>query len=74
METPQTYRQRAEAAERAAEVAADVAVKRMLNAAALRWRQLGEIAQRNDWTVGLVWQRRAATTSHTAYQVPRTQH
>jgi hypothetical protein len=74
METHETYRQRAEAAERAAEVAADIAVKRMLNAAAQRWRQLGEIAQRNDWTIGLVWQGRPATISHTAYQVPRTPH
>ena len=74
METPETYRQRAEAAERAARTAADLAVKRMLNAAAQRWRQLGEIAQRNDWTIGAVWQGRTAITSHTAYQVPRTPH
>jgi hypothetical protein len=48
METPDTYRQRAEAAERTAEAAADVEAKRMLNAAAQRWRQLAEIAQREE--------------------------
>ena len=41
------YRQRAEAAERAAEAAVDVEVRRMLIAATQRWRQMAGIAQRN---------------------------
>jgi hypothetical protein len=46
METPETYRQRAEAADSAAETAADNEAKRILRSAAQRWRQLAEIAER----------------------------
>ena len=46
METPDTYRQRAEAADRAAEAAADDEARRILKSVAQRWRQLAEIAQR----------------------------
>jgi len=47
LETADTYLRRAEAAERAAEVATDETAKRMLKSAAQRWRQLAEIAERN---------------------------
>ena len=46
METAEKYRQRAEAADSAAEVAIDDEAKRMLRSAAQRWRQLAEIAER----------------------------
>jgi hypothetical protein len=39
------YRRRAEAAERAAEAAVDVEVKRMLIAATQRWRKMAGITQ-----------------------------
>jgi len=45
MESPETYRSRAEATERAAEAAADEEAKRILRAAAQRWRQLEELAR-----------------------------
>jgi len=45
METPDTYRQRAEAADRAAEAAADDEARRILKSAAQRWRQMAELAQ-----------------------------
>jgi hypothetical protein len=45
METPDTYRQRAEAAERAAQAAADKEAKRILKSAAQRWRQLADICE-----------------------------
>jgi hypothetical protein len=46
MQTPDAYRQRGEAAQRAAEAATDAEAKRMLIAAAERWRQLADIALR----------------------------
>jgi hypothetical protein len=46
METAEKYRQRAEAADSAAEAATDNEAKRMLRSAAQRWRQLAEIAER----------------------------
>ena len=46
METAETYRQRAEAADSAAEAATDNEAKRILRSAAQRWRQLAEIAER----------------------------
>jgi hypothetical protein len=45
METPDTYRHRAESAERAAEAAADNEAKRILKSAAQRWRQLADIRE-----------------------------
>jgi hypothetical protein len=45
METPDTYRHRAEAAERAAEAAVDDEAKRILKSAAQRWRQLADICE-----------------------------
>jgi len=45
METPDAYRQRAAAAERAAEAAADKEAKRILKSAAQRWRQLADICE-----------------------------
>jgi len=45
VESPETYRNRAEATERAAEAAADEEAKRILRAAAQRWRQLEELAR-----------------------------
>jgi len=46
METPDTYHQRAEVALHAGETATDPEAKRMSTAAAQRWRQLADIAQR----------------------------
>jgi hypothetical protein len=48
MKTPDTYLRKAEAAERAAETVTDETAKRILNAAAQRWRQVADIAQRNS--------------------------
>jgi hypothetical protein len=45
METPDTYRQRAEAAERRSKAAADKEAKRILQSAAQRWRQLADICE-----------------------------
>jgi hypothetical protein len=45
METPDTYRRRAEGAEHAAEAAADKEAKRILKLAAERWRQLADICE-----------------------------
>jgi len=45
VESPETYSNRAEAAERAAETAADEEAKRLLRAVAQRWRQLAELAR-----------------------------
>ena len=45
VETPDTYRRRAEAAERAAAAAADTEAKRILKSAAQRWRQLADICE-----------------------------
>jgi hypothetical protein len=50
METPDTYRQRAEAAERAAEAATDPQAKQGFKSSAQRWRQLAEIAERKEQT------------------------
>ena len=47
MDTPETYRRRAEIADRAAEAAADDEARRILRSAAQRWRQLAEFAQRD---------------------------
>lgn len=46
MEAPDTYRRRAEIADRAADAAADDEARRILKSVAQRWRQLAEIAQR----------------------------
>ena len=48
METAETYLGRAEAADLAAEAAADDQARRLLKAVAQRWRQLAELAQRNE--------------------------
>jgi hypothetical protein len=45
VESPETYRDRAEAAERSAETAVDQEAKRILRATAQRWRQLEELAR-----------------------------
>jgi hypothetical protein len=45
METPDTYRQKAEAADRAAEVAADEEARRIYQSVAQRWRQMAELAE-----------------------------
>jgi len=45
METPEYYRQKADAAELAGEAATDAEAKRMYPAAARRWRELANIAQ-----------------------------
>ena len=45
MEKPDTYRERAEAADRAAEAAADDEARRILKSAAQRWRQMAELAE-----------------------------
>jgi hypothetical protein len=45
METPDTYRQRAEAADRAAEAAADEEARRICKSVAQRWRQMAELAE-----------------------------
>jgi hypothetical protein len=45
METPETYRQRAEAADRAAEAAADEEARRICKLVAQRWRQMAELAE-----------------------------
>jgi hypothetical protein len=44
----ETYRQRAEGAERAFENARDPEAKRFAQAAAQRWRALAELAQRHE--------------------------
>ena len=46
METPDTYCQKAEAADRAAEAARDDQAKRMFKLVAERWRKLADIARR----------------------------
>jgi hypothetical protein len=51
METPDTYRRRADTADRAAEAAVDEQAKQMLKSAAQRWRQLADIAQRLELQV-----------------------
>ena len=48
MEAPDTYRRRAEIADRAADAAADDEARRILMSVAQRWRQLAEIAQRES--------------------------
>ena len=48
METADTYLGRAQAADLAAEAAADDQARRLLKAVAQRWRQLAELAQRNE--------------------------
>jgi hypothetical protein len=45
METPDTYLQRAEAADRAANTAADDEARRLLKSVAQRWRQMAELAE-----------------------------
>ena len=45
MEKPDTYRERAEAADRAAEAAADEEAKRICKSVARRWRQMAELAE-----------------------------
>jgi hypothetical protein len=45
VETPDTYRRRAEIAGRAAEEAADDEARRLLKSAAKRWQQLADAAQ-----------------------------
>jgi hypothetical protein len=44
----QTYRRRAEDTERAAANARDPEAKRLLQMAALRWRQLAELSERSE--------------------------
>ena len=48
METPDTYLGRAQAANLASEAATDDQARHMLKAAAQRWRQLAELAQREE--------------------------
>jgi hypothetical protein len=45
VDTPDTYRRRADIADRAAEEAADDEARRILKAVAGRWHQLAEFAQ-----------------------------
>jgi hypothetical protein len=45
VDTPETYRKRADDADRAAETARDLEAKRILRATAQRWRQLAELAE-----------------------------
>lgn len=48
MQTTQTYRRRAEDAERAADASRDAQAAQLLRAAAQRWRQLAEFAERRE--------------------------
>ena len=48
METAEIYLGRAQAADLAAEAAADDEARRILKAVSQRWRQLAELAQRNE--------------------------
>jgi len=48
VENPETYRRRADTAAKPAENARDPEAKRILIEAAQRWRQLEEIAKRNQ--------------------------
>lgn len=48
MDAPKKYRQRAEAADRLVENCRDPQAKRFMQSAAERWRQLAELAERQE--------------------------
>ena len=50
MDAPKKYRQRAEAADRLVENCRDPQAKRFMQCAAERWRQLAELAERQEAT------------------------